>query len=952
MPPIDYKALADQVRQSVPTGPAVPATLDYRALADQVRGMAIPTSADAEAPGLLSRAWQAVSTPAAATMEAIGRPLELLMGTAAGTAENLRKGQPLTSSLAAGFERGKAAFFEPEFADSQLREGGAKVIEAAAPEFAKAHPGITAAAGFVGDVALDPTNLVAAGVIRAAGQAGLKAAAATKLGETFPSLRLRALEAAGRTAETAGLAGMSAKEVGATKAAQTRAAEQAVRDTAAKVFKGVTPEEREFLEIAAVYPESPQARAAAADPRFAEILAQRNRVYAENFASEVASGHQPLFRTLEVGKDVEAQLAALNPTLRDLLEKAIKADKPITDFVGGASADQLLSLQEELTKKLWRSDEGLGRYFFADPKSVVIDSKGGVTVAQQAPHYGPIITPAAEGRPRVTSTGGKYTVNAAETKNVTLKEAIENLGAEKDAAALMERRLRNSARAQGDTDLVRTYVTEFGETAPKEGYRKISDNVLNRMPSEITDTIKNSYLPDAVVNDLEKYTLRIVSPDAENGMLGLLKRSQRLWKTMATTLNLPSFNSGNFLGNNAQMYAAGGMSPREVVSGIYNGTRALTNEGKKVTNFFGKLKVGDAVLQTDNDYINIARKAGVIGGQASAFGVEMGAKIPKGIAKIMAVERGPLALLNPDWAVYDKIRALNQTRIEDPAKLALFVHELRQGKSVEQAALTVRKVLFDYDELSAAERQIRDVVPFYTWTRKNIPLQLATLVQHPSRVSHQKQFLDALREWTRLSDQEEPSAGETLPESLRTGEYAPIPRQLLAGEEGSPVRMRVRLPFFDINALNPAKLPQALGERLTPLVRVPVSAYLQQDIATGRPLVSEAGLPFMQKPDLLGRLLPTAIGGAVQTERGLRQPSTTKLLTGAIPVPGGAVLRALFPDEDQEGMASRGADLILRSLSMTPRVLTPEVYQQAHNELKARIRAEQAAAKQAAYYER
>ena len=945
---MDYKALAEQARGA--GAPAAPAP-NYAAMAEQARRQL--TLAEEDDPGLLSKLWESAKNPAMATMEAIGRPLELLMGTAAGTAENLRKGQPLTSSLASGFERGKKAYFEPEFANSQIREGGAKVIEAISPEFAKANPGITATAGFVGDVAFDPTNLVGAGVIRGVGKAGLKAAAATKLGEALPSLRLRALEATGRTAETSGLAGLSAKEVGATKAAQTRAAQAGVERKLANVFGDATLEERELIELASRYPESPQAAAVAADPRLSAILNKRKAAYADIMEADIKSKQQPLTRPLEVGEEVEAQLAALPALLRDLLVESVQKDVPVSTFVGGYAGDVLEPLRTALTKKLWREDKELGRYFFAEPKSLVVDpTTGKVTVAQAVPNYGPTILKSEATGPRVASTQNKYTVNAADTKRVTYKEAIDKLGAETDAAVLLEKRMRDSIRAQGDTDLVRTYMTEFGRPDAAAGYRQLKPETLARMPEELAKEFGGKHLPDAVANDVEKYTLRIISPDTEDGMLGLLKRSQRLWKTMATSLNLPAFNSVNFLGNSAQMYAAGGMSPRQVVSGIYNGTRALSNEGKKATNFFGTLKQGSRVLKTDEDYIALAREMGAIGAQAGSYGVEMGAKIPKGIAKIMASERGPLALINPDWAVYDKIRAFNQQRIEDPAKLAMFVHELRQGKSAEQAALTVRKILFDYDELTPLERQIRDFVPFYTWTRKNIPLQLTTLVTAPSKISHQKQFLDALREWSRLSDDEEPASGEDIPESLRKGDFAQVPRSLLAGEEGSPAGLRIRLPYFDVNALNPLSLPQALGERLTPLVKVPASLLLGQDVATGRPLADRNGVPIMQKPDFLGRLLPTAVGQVVETERGLRQPATAKLITGAIPIPGGSVLRALFPDEDQEGLANRGADMVLRSFGLTPRVLTEDVYKQAREEVKQRIRAERATDKLNRYYER
>ncbi len=50
------------------------------------------------------------------------------------------------------------------------------------------------------------------------------------------------------------------------------------------------------------------------------------------------------------------------------------------------------------------------------------------------------------------------------------------------------------------------------------------------------------------------------------------------------------------------------------------------------------------------------------------------------------------------------------------------------------AAQEVKKGLFDYSDVSRFERDVlKRFMPFYTWTRKNIPAQLASLVKNPQR---------------------------------------------------------------------------------------------------------------------------------------------------------------------------------------------------------------------------
>ena len=49
-----------------------------------------------------------------------------------------------------------------------------------------------------------------------------------------------------------------------------------------------------------------------------------------------------------------------------------------------------------------------------------------------------------------------------------------------------------------------------------------------------------------------------------------------------------------------------------------------------------------------------------------------------------------------------------------------------------QAAASVKKYLFDYEDLTPFERDVmKSVIPFYTWMRKNIPLQIESMLKKP-----------------------------------------------------------------------------------------------------------------------------------------------------------------------------------------------------------------------------
>ena len=89
------------------------------------------------------------------------------------------------------------------------------------------------------------------------------------------------------------------------------------------------------------------------------------------------------------------------------------------------------------------------------------------------------------------------------------------------------------------------------------------------------------------------------------------------------------------------------------------------------------------------------------------------------------------------------LRILNPAKvvgrtIENEARMQLFLGNLRRGLSVENAAKRVNKFLFDYNNISAFEREVLSrAIPFYRWTRKNITLQIESLIKRPGRLATQ-----------------------------------------------------------------------------------------------------------------------------------------------------------------------------------------------------------------------
>ncbi len=69
--------------------------------------------------------------------------------------------------------------------------------------------------------------------------------------------------------------------------------------------------------------------------------------------------------------------------------------------------------------------------------------------------------------------------------------------------------------------------------------------------------------------------------------------------------------------------------------------------------------------------------------------------------------------------------------LENNSKVTHFIHKLEDGFTPSAAAASVRKYTFDYSDVGWAGRKARLVMPFVSWTMKNVPLQMEALLTRP-----------------------------------------------------------------------------------------------------------------------------------------------------------------------------------------------------------------------------
>lgn len=290
------------------------------------------------------------------------------------------------------------------------------------------------------------------------------------------------------------------------------------------------------------------------------------------------------------------------------------------------------------------------------------------------------------------------------------QSAIENLGDGK-YANFFESNPAIQLAVKGQTYAKAITAKEFANAVSKFA---VDDGV------EVSNSLfKGQKFAPEVAKVIDNYYTSI-KPEELNVVLKGFDNVQNLWK--AQILVSPAYHMRNVAGNLWNNYLAGVYNP-----GAY--AKAMTLQLSQIKNKLPKMiadKIPDASVFA-KDIENI-KKLGILGkGQ-------YGGDIPKQISSIG--NKKVLQRINPfsrsnDALEFNKVVG---SFLEDNAKIAHYLSKTADGLNPTQAAESVKKFLFDYEDLTKFERTImKRVMPFYTWTRKNVPLQLEQIVKQPGK---------------------------------------------------------------------------------------------------------------------------------------------------------------------------------------------------------------------------
>jgi hypothetical protein len=317
-------------------------------------------------------------------------------------------------------------------------------------------------------------------------------------------------------------------------------------------------------------------------------------------------------------------------------------------------------------------------------------------------------------------------------------------------------------------------------------------------------------------------------------MLKVFDKIQNVWKGTATYMN-PAFHSRNFLTNIWQNYLAGVKNPlvykasMDIHNKLKNGVDLLPNEAKIWDEYLaqGTEKVGwssgdmektfkDSVMSAmdmikENAFLGVPKAVNKIGGEVGQF-------------------------------------------VEGTAKLAHFISKRAEGLNPYDAGMSVKKYLFDYQDLTNFERDVlKRVVPFYTWSRKNIPLQLEAFVTNPGK----QLMIQKIKDNIEVASGPD-SAQAILPDWLKSA--SPI----YVGEKNGMhryIKLDAFAPINDLIKLKPDV--KNMLEQVSPILKLPIELALNktffmpdQDISVQKGLSSVVPGVGIGEKDFFGTMIP------------------------------------------------------------------------------------------------
>jgi len=271
-------------------------------------------------------------------------------------------------------------------------------------------------------------------------------------------------------------------------------------------------------------------------------------------------------------------------------------------------------------------------------------------------------------------------------------------------------------------------------------------------------------IPDVAVRNeiLEMFTnvKRLDDPAFVRAADALLRDYNTFFKSYVTLT--PGFHLRNSLTNTFMMIAAGG-NPINLSKGliIYKNWLSAQKAGLTVEQFLSKsVKEADRAAVREALAYSGATGFGQIGEITQAagvdrpgvFGREATGTLPL-VTKIPGLKKTIVAREIPGLKTASEIAGLPiygsrklGSFIESMNRFQLTYDGIQQGFDAATAVARTQKYLIDYNDISNADRFIKQIIPFWTWASRNVPLQIENMWLNPKAYVTYNKFRDNLKD--------------------------------------------------------------------------------------------------------------------------------------------------------------------------------------------------------------
>ncbi len=318
---------------------------------------------------------------------------------------------------------------------------------------------------------------------------------------------------------------------------------------------------------------------------------------------------------------------------------------------------------------------------------------------------------------------------------------------EDDTLTAVALRSRASFEAATTNEMYRKLSTEMIDhdvpmlkildPADKAGLADATKKGWKEMPGKQPD-VGRIVGPPEVMDEMHKVNDMITNDESMAKLQKTLNGWNATWASYATN-PLPfgmGFHSRNAVGNVVLAYMGGLKNPAKFVEAFgmqrdLAGVRKLMS-AKGID--FEEALVEHGVSKYNAQMLRDMREHGII---SSGFFADLDNYDIERLTKLKSGEKSATErvgnFINDNRLIHTNRRIGDV--VENNARMALFIDAYEKGGSITAAADRVKKYLFDYGDLTAFEKKyMKSLNRFYTFTRKNVALQLYTLAHDPWKI--------------------------------------------------------------------------------------------------------------------------------------------------------------------------------------------------------------------------